>query len=280
MLGLNWGSVARGLTFLLMVPMTSATLSSVAEAASDVAEACVDGRFSATNVPIVIPDNNARGVTSTMAVTGDGVVDSLALTLTIRHPFRGDLRVVLISPAGTQHLVHNRTGGSADDLVLNSVDVQQFIGEPAAGPWRLVVSDHASIDVGTLVSWSLDLSSDCDVDAGGWFGSATPNLATVDNDRACTSLTVSGGGNAADVRLSIEGEHDFRLILRGTLTHNGTTVEAFPARTFPGGKGAFSFTDRAVPGLSGSATGVWTLCIIDTDAFSDTGVLRSWSIHD
>jgi subtilisin-like proprotein convertase family protein len=35
-----------------------------------------------------------------------------------------------------------------------------------------------------------------------------------------------------------------------------------------------------VGGLSGSASGEWRLCIVDTDAFGDTGVLASWSVHN
>ena len=81
-------------------------------------------------------------------------------------------------------------------------------------------------------------------------------------------------------KLDISGSHDFRSILRGTLAHNGTTVAAFPTGTFPTGSGTFSFTNRAVPGLSGDSSGTWQLCIVDTDAFGDTGVLNSWAVHD
>ena len=115
---------------------------------------------------------------------------------------------------------------------------------------------------------------------GNWSGSATPNLATRDNTSVCTSLNVTGSGNASDVKLNIAGRHDYRSILRGTLAHNGTTVTAFPTGTFANGAGNFSFSNRAVAGLSGSATGTWTLCIVDTDGFGDTGVLNTWSVHN
>jgi subtilisin-like proprotein convertase family protein len=178
-------------------------------------------------------------------------------------------------------VLHNRTGGSADDLVINGLDVAAVVGEAAAGNWQLKVADRAGLDVGSLVSWSVAIVGDCDGGGGGnWSGSATPNLATVDNGSACTSIDVSGSGNAADVLLSISGNHAWRSVLRGTLEHNGTLVNAFPTGTFPSQSGAFSFTDRAVAGLSGDAGGEWTLCIIDTDAFGDTGVLSSWSIHN
>ena len=96
----------------------------------------------------------------------------------------------------------------------------------------------------------------------------------------CTSLTVATTGDASVAKLDIAGRHDFRSILRGTLAHNGTTVTAFPIGTFPNGACNFSFTGRGVPGLSGDATGTWTFCIIDTDAFGDTGTLNTWGVHN
>jgi hypothetical protein len=91
---------------------------------------------------------------------------------------------------------------------------------------------------------------------------------------------VSTGGSSSGATLDIFGRHDSRSKLRGTLAHNGAPVAAFPTGTFPSGSGTFSFINRAVPGLSGDASGTWTLCISDTDAFGDTGVLTAWSVHD
>jgi Zn-dependent metalloprotease/subtilisin-like proprotein convertase family protein len=240
---------------------------------------CLSGVFSATDVPIAIPDNNATGITSKVVVTGTGNVGTLALSLNITHTWRGDLVVTLVSPGGTQYVVSNRAGGSADNLILTGSVITAFNGQAAAGNWQLKVQDRAGQDIGTLNSWSLEISGDCQVPTG-WSGSASPNLALVDNGSACTTLSVSGDGNAADVHLDISGTHAWRSILRGTLAHGGTTVDAFPVGTFPSNTGTFSFTDRAVSGLSGPAAGDWTLCIIDTDAYGDTGTLATWSVHD
>jgi hypothetical protein len=88
------------------------------------------------------------------------------------------------------------------------------------------------------------------------------------------------GGDSSLAKLAISGHHAFCSVLSGTLSHNGTTVTAFPTGTFPAGACNFSFTNRSVPGLSGDASGTWTLCIVDTDAFGDTGVLNTWAVHD
>jgi len=237
---------------------------------------CVNGTSSAQGLPRSIPDNNTTGITSAISVSGDGTVGSLALSLNITHPFRGDLKVTLISPTGTQFVVSNQEGGSADNIVITSQSITTFNGQIAAGTWQLKVQDLAAADVGTLNSWSLAIVGHC----APWAASATPNLATVDNGSACTSLSVADTGDAVLAKLNISGTHDFRSVLRGTLSHNGITKDAFPTGTFPSSSGIFSFSDRSVAGFTGSATGTWTLCIIDTDAFGDTGVLNTWSVHD
>jgi subtilisin-like proprotein convertase family protein len=237
--------------------------------------------FTSTDVPKSIPDNNATGVTSNLPVSGNGNVASLALSLNITHAFRGDLVVTLISPSGTQFIVSNRAGGAADNIIITNQAITAFNGQRAAGTWQLKVQDLAPPDAGTINSWSLLINGNCTAGVP-WSGSATPNLPTIDNGSACTSLTVPStpGSDSSQVKLDIAGRHDFCSILRGTLAHNGTTVAAFPINTFPQGPCNFSFTGRGVPGLTGNASGTWTFCIIDIDAFGDTGVLNTWAVHN
>lgn len=240
---------------------------------------CATGTYAASDTPSAIPDNNTNGITSTIVVNGQGTIADLTVSLGITHTWRGDLSVQLVSPSGTTAVLHNRSGQSADDLVLSNVDVSAFDGESASGAWRLVVRDLAAQDVGTLDGWSIAVSATCGGSAG-WSASRTPNLATVDNGIVCDSVTVSGSGSASDARMDLSGTHAWRSILRGTLAHNGVTVVVFDTGTFPREGGSFGFTDRAVPGFSGSASGTWTFCLEDTDAFGDSGVLGAWSVHD
>lgn len=240
---------------------------------------CIANTFAAAGLPLAIPDNNTTGITSSLPVVGTGNVGTLALSLSITHTFRGDLKVTLVSPAGTQFVVSNRAGGSADNLVISNQVITAFAGETAAGTWTLLVRDLAGTDVGSLISWSLRIDGSCNPTLP-WSGSAAPHLPTIDNGAACTSLTVTRPGEASIAKLDIAGRHDFRSTLRGTLAHNGVTVVAFPTGTFPSGGGTYSFVNRAIPGITGSASGTWTLCIVDTDAFGDTGALDTWSVHN
>jgi len=248
----------------------------------DNAVACAAGTVSASGLPIAIPDNNATGVTSTIVATGAGKVGAMTLSLHVTHPWRDDLRVTLTSPGGTEVVLADRTGGDADDLVFTDLDLPGFVGAGLAGAWRLRVMDLGGSDVGTLDAWSLAFTGNCDVPQP-WSGSATPNLALVDHGTACSTLSVTAGnGDAGAVKLDLAGNHDYVWVLSGTLSHGGVTVEAFPLHSWGYNSSwqAFGFTDRAIAGFSGDAAGDWTLCVTDADAYNDTGVLASWSVHD
>jgi subtilisin-like proprotein convertase family protein len=117
-----------------------------------------------TSAPaLAIPDNNTTGVTSTMNVTATGTIADLRVRVNITHTYKGDLEVSLIGPDNTTVLLHNRTGGSTDnvstvfpDLTAPAQSLAAFNGKPTNGAWKLKVRDLASIDVGTLNSWEID----------------------------------------------------------------------------------------------------------------------------
>ncbi|MBK7533941.1 MAG: proprotein convertase P-domain-containing protein [Myxococcales bacterium] len=153
---------------------------------------CLNAVAAATGLPLSIPDNSTAGVDSSVVVAGAGVVSSLALSLEVRHPYRGDLVVTLTSPTGTSYDLWNRTGSSADDLLLIDVPVQAFVGQRAAGTWRLNVSDRGVGLSGRLVAWSLKVVASCadaPRPAGGAFEFAAAN--TLSATRATVRRTVA-----------------------------------------------------------------------------------------
>ncbi|MEW6736332.1 MAG: proprotein convertase P-domain-containing protein [Acidobacteriota bacterium] len=95
--------------------------------------------------------------TSTINLAEAGQVDKLKVNVNIGHTYRGDLVVRLTSPTGKTATLHNRTGGSADNLVFE-VDRSEFAGEPITGNWRLTVQDTARRDEGILRSWGLTIT--------------------------------------------------------------------------------------------------------------------------
>ncbi|MCS6776655.1 MAG: proprotein convertase P-domain-containing protein [Chloroherpetonaceae bacterium] len=120
---------------------------------------------------IRIPDNNATGVTDTINIPESGTLTGIRIEVNITHTWRGDLEVAIIAPDGTTVLLHNRTGGSADDLITSypdlttpAQDLSVLIGKQINGTWRLRVRDLAALDVGTLNTWALTLSYNGAVD--------------------------------------------------------------------------------------------------------------------
>lgn len=78
---------------------------------------------------------------------------SASIAVNIVHTYRGDLKVDLVAPDGTLYNIHNRTGGSADNLV--GTYTKNLTSEPLNGTWRLRVNDNAAGDTGYINSWSI-----------------------------------------------------------------------------------------------------------------------------
>lgn len=105
-----------------------------------------------------IPDNTPEGISSIISVPQSGSLFGVNVSVDITHTWRGDLIVVLRSPEGTEHTLHNRTGGSEDNLV-QSWQLDSSNGEEMQGDWTLTVSDNANLDTGTLNNWQLTLTA-------------------------------------------------------------------------------------------------------------------------
>ncbi|MFD4676032.1 M28 family peptidase [Lentzea sp. NPDC058450] len=106
---------------------------------------------------VSIPDAGAA-VDSDLVISGCSATPSTASVVTVRivHPYIGDLTVALVAPDGTSYTLHNRTGGSADNIDRTfTVDLSS---EAANGTWKLRVRDLAASDVGTIDTWGLNLA--------------------------------------------------------------------------------------------------------------------------
>ncbi|GIX35227.1 MAG: lysyl endopeptidase [Lysobacteraceae bacterium] len=78
---------------------------------------------------------------------------SLKVNVDIKHTYIGDLRVRLYAPNGTYWTLHNRSGGSADNLTQSYTVNASSV--PANGTWKLQVYDAARGDTGYIDAWSL-----------------------------------------------------------------------------------------------------------------------------
>ncbi|SDP12430.1 Serine protease, subtilisin family [Lentzea jiangxiensis] len=112
-----------------------------------------DARTNST--PVAIGDLST--VNSTIVVSGcSGNASATAsIKVSITHTYKGDLVVDLVAPDGTAYNLHNRSGGSADNI--NETFTRDLSGEAANGTWTLRVRDAALLDTGTLNNWTLDV---------------------------------------------------------------------------------------------------------------------------
>ena len=141
----------------------------------------VNPSYTSTDTPVAIPDNNATGASSTIAVIDPNTVTDVNVKVNITHTFDGDLSIYLIGPNNTSVLLSNRRGSSGANFTNTVFDDQAttaiasgtapftgsyipdnplsvFNGLIATGNWTLKVVDGAAADVGTITDWTLQLT--------------------------------------------------------------------------------------------------------------------------
>jgi subtilisin-like proprotein convertase family protein len=114
-----------------------------------------------TAATTAIADGGSRSFQLTLA--DDIRIDRMEVALDLRHFWRGDLRVTLVSPDGTESVLINRPGGAASsvDNIVFDLTSTQFWGESARGTWTLRVEDLAANgQTGWLASWRLEAFGD------------------------------------------------------------------------------------------------------------------------
>jgi subtilisin-like proprotein convertase family protein len=104
-----------------------------------------------------IPDNNATGISSSFTMSADLTAEWVEVTFAATHPYRGNLEVVLESPAGTRSVLAEKRLDDGDNYTNWTFTSARHWGESAAGAWTLTVRDRSARDVGTWNSWSLDV---------------------------------------------------------------------------------------------------------------------------
>lgn len=120
-------------------------------------------RFGSSDVGIPIPENSA-GIVGRVTVSDPRPIEKLFVRVDIAHPSRGDLRIELVAPDGTRVLLQEvsfeRTADVRTTFGLTAIPVEAldvFRGMSAAGTWQLVVRDLRARDLGTLLSWGLEI---------------------------------------------------------------------------------------------------------------------------
>jgi extracellular elastinolytic metalloproteinase len=109
-----------------------------------------------------IPDDDPDGVSSAIAISQSGTVQGVEVGVDLTHTYVGDLLVELMAPTGQRAVLHDRLGGSSDNLIMtydavSTPSLAVLNGQPIQGSWVLRVTDLAGQDVGKLNRWSIEL---------------------------------------------------------------------------------------------------------------------------
>ncbi len=112
------------------------------------------------NTDVRIPDASlAVGTAVRVAQCSGNAPADLRVEVHIKHTFRGDLRIDLVAPDGTEYRLKNNSTGDGKDDVDETYRVDAS-SETNDGTWRLKVQDRSEGDAGYLDSWSLHLRAD------------------------------------------------------------------------------------------------------------------------
>jgi len=145
--------------------------------------------YSVVDIGAPIPDNSTTGYEDWFGVGGFGQIVDLNVSVAINHTWVGDVKVVLKhDDTGTAVTIIDRPGEPAsffgcsgnnidatlDDAAVSPVEnecalteptiagtfspnnpLSAFNGESLHGTWRLIVTDNAGGDTGSLESWTL-----------------------------------------------------------------------------------------------------------------------------
>ncbi|HEX6873451.1 MAG TPA: proprotein convertase P-domain-containing protein, partial [Micromonosporaceae bacterium] len=222
---------------------------------------------------VAIPDLSTVQSTITISGCAGNASASATVEVHIVHTYIGDLVVSLIAPDGTAYVLHNRAGGSADNI--DQIFPVDLSSEVANGTWALQVQDAASIDTGYINSWTLNLVG------GGTPGPCTGTNGTdvtiPDPGTASSAITLSScTGNASatsTVEVHIVHTRIGDLIVN-LIAPDGT---AYLLHNLAGGNADNIDTTYTVDLSSEARNGTWQLQVQDTRR-RNTGYLNTWTL--
>jgi subtilisin-like proprotein convertase family protein len=165
-------------------------------------------------VNVAIPDNNPAGPTDGIVIGSefaDFTVEHVEVIFNATHPFRGDLAVTLTSPSGVVSQLATVRVDPGDNFSSWRFGTVRHWGESAQGSWTLKVVDGAPVDIGTWISWTLQIYGRAGTDPD-------PLISVTPGSQNFGSVAA---GNSADRTFTVQN------IGGGTLTGSATTSDPF-----------------------------------------------------
>lgn len=234
-----------------------------------------------------IPDNNPTGVLDKINFAEAATIASIKVHVDITHTYIGDLRLTLTAPSGASLVLHNRNGGSANDIkrtfdLTSTPGLSALVGQSIQGDWTLHIQDLASKDVGLLNRWELEIEGRVDAVVE---LEETPGVTIPDNDPSGIErmLMTAESGQVKEVEVSVDITHTFIRDLVVTLVSPSGTNVTLHNRTGGAADNIITtYTPAATPGLQtlhGEAIqGAWRLKVADQEG-EDVGKLNRWALR-
>ena len=225
------------------------------------------GQFTQTKSPSAAITGD-QDVIDTIAVSNSGNATSVSVDLNIAHSYIGDLKVDLVAPDGTTKTLHNRLGGSSDDIVATYTP--NFNGTSISGTWTLKINDdYPSADDGVLNSWTLTIN----------YGDTTnvPNpITSISGSGSQYSVTVSASTDGT-YNLDLVQNHGIEDLADNLLTNTATTGvdQTYTVNTVPADSTAPTLTSIERYNPTAATTDSQTLVYEVTFSEAVTGVTQS-----
>lgn len=119
--------------------------------------AAIEESYPSPDTPLPLP--NRQVATSTIAVAESFVLESVRVDVSLTHSSPDGLQLVLVSPAGTQIRLYERSFTHPSNPSRTYVVPSHLAGELSTGSWQLRIShDEIGGGSGTLTGWTLHLS--------------------------------------------------------------------------------------------------------------------------
>ena len=259
----------------------------VAEALRRKAPAAGQSLRKASTPGLDIPDNGPTGVEDVIHIAEALNLSSIKVTVDLSHTFIGDLRLTLIAPSETPVVLHNRSGGSANDIqktyeLATVPGLSALLEQSVQGDWTLRVQDLARRDVGRLNRWELEIEGrpNAVVLLEEMPGTSIPDNNPIGIER---QLNTTEGGRVRELEVSVDITHSYIGDLVVTLVSPAATDVPLHERA---GRAADNIittytpaTQPALQALRGQPIqGAWRLKVADLERL-DVGKLNRWALR-
>lgn len=116
----------------------------------------VSAEIVSRDLNVLIPDRSDDGVSESLAGFRFNA-EKLEVYVRVEHTWIGDLSITVQSPNGEVRVLHDRSGGSKDDLEgwYKWSEMKVLNHQAGDGQFHIVVKDLASRDTGALIQWGV-----------------------------------------------------------------------------------------------------------------------------